>query len=127
MANATPRKRSSKSFTKTCGRWNLSERLFPVERVQFAGSRHQTRQAISRADAQHRHRQRRGVERPGRREAAEERESQDMLPPARPPSLESWRAESLLYQVIWRYSLHMRVACGRRACADGFGKSPAIT
>ena len=84
------------------------ERLFPVERVQFAEAAIKRAkrfrvQMLNIAIASGEVLKDPDAEKPPKTE-----NHNDLLPPARPLSLESWRAESLLYQVIWRYSLHIR-------------------
>jgi hypothetical protein len=84
------------------------ERLFPAERVQFAeaaikrAKRFRVQMlniAIASGEV---------LKDPEAEKPPQTENRNDLLPPAQPLALESWRVESMLYEVIWRYSLQMR-------------------
>ncbi|MEN3331495.1 MAG: hypothetical protein V7641_860 [Blastocatellia bacterium] len=84
------------------------ERLFPAERVQFAeaaikrAKRFRVQMlniAIASGEV---------LKDPDAEKPPQTENRNNLLPPASPLALESWRVESILYQVIWRYSLPIR-------------------
>jgi hypothetical protein len=84
------------------------ERMFPVERVQFAEAAIKRAkrfrvQMLNIAIASGEVLKDPDAEKPPKTE-----NRIDQPPPAQSPLLDSWRAEMLVHQVIWRYSSHLR-------------------